>query len=214
MAREGRESSGLGGEDRGVRGLGRGVSSDSDQAGSPLVGGAVCHWPRPTPQLPGPSNAGQCRARPSISRLQPGLPFSSALPASPLLFYLLLLFYNVFIFNWRIIGLQCCVCFCIHQHESAVGIHRSPLPRASLHLPPHVSPVGCPRAPGGKSPLPDSSPWISGPEAASSLGRQKQGLRDLSGSWSPQLLSNSETCSLGLAQPWASVSDQRGLGGA
>ena len=140
---------------------------------------------RLTPQLPGASYAGQCRARPSISRLQPGLPFSSMLPASPLLFYLLLLFYNVFIFNWRIIGLQCCVGFCIHQHESAMGIHRSPLPRTSLHLPPHVSPVGCHRAPGGKSPLPDPSPWISGPEATSRLGRQKQGLRDLWGSWSP-----------------------------
>ena len=33
---------------------------------------------------------------------------------------------NLFIFNWRIIALQCCVGFVTYQHESAIGMHMFP----------------------------------------------------------------------------------------
>ena len=38
------------------------------------------------------------------------------------------------------------VVFAIHQHESASGIHVSPLPEPSSHLLPHPIPLGCPSA--------------------------------------------------------------------
>ena len=52
-------------------------------------------------------------------------------------------FLNLFIFNLRIIALQYCVGFAIHQHELATGMHMSPpfrtsLPSPSLR-PPHHS---------------------------------------------------------------------------
>ena len=47
----------------------------------------------------------------------------------------------LFIFNWRILALQCCVGFC-QQHESATGIHVSPPFWTLLSLPA----PGCHRA--------------------------------------------------------------------
>ena len=39
------------------------------------------------------------------------------------------------------------VAFAKHRHESATGIHVSPHPEPSSHLPPHPIALGCPRAP-------------------------------------------------------------------
>ena len=49
-------------------------------------------------------------------------------------------FLKILYFNWRIITLQYCSFFAIHQPESAMGAH---VP----HIPPHCIPLGCPRAP-------------------------------------------------------------------
>ena len=43
--------------------------------------------------------------------------------------------------NYNIVG------FALHGHESARGVHVSPLPKAPSHLPPHPIPLGCPSAP-------------------------------------------------------------------
>ena len=50
-------------------------------------------------------------------------------------------------FNWRVITLQYCDVFVIHQHESAIGIRVSPHPEPCSHLPPYPIPRGCPRVP-------------------------------------------------------------------
>ena len=39
-----------------------------------------------------------------------------------------LFFFNINLFNWRLITLQYCTGFAIHQHESATGIHEFPIP--------------------------------------------------------------------------------------
>ena len=56
-------------------------------------------------------------------------------------------FFKLINFNWKIIALQYCDAFVIHQHESATGTRVSTHPELPFHLPPHLIPLGCPRAP-------------------------------------------------------------------
>jgi len=62
-------------------------------------------------------------------------------------FFLILLFFKFkFInFNWRLITLQYCIGFAIHQHESATG--GAPHPEPPSHLPPCTILLGHPSAP-------------------------------------------------------------------
>ena len=54
-------------------------------------------------------------------------------------------FKNKFIyFNWRLITLQYCIGFPIHQHESAMGV---PHPEPSSSLPPRTITLGQPSTP-------------------------------------------------------------------
>ena len=55
--------------------------------------------------------------------------------------------YKFIYFNWRLITLQYCIGFAIHQHESAMGVHVFSILKTPSHLPPHTIPLGHPSAP-------------------------------------------------------------------
>ena len=65
--------------------------------------------------------------------------------------------YKFIYFNWRLITLQNCIGFAIHQHESATCIHVFPI--LNHHLPPRTIPLGCPGAPDLEALI---VPWQTG----------------------------------------------------
>ena len=74
-----------------------------------------------------------------------------------------MLFVNLFIhFNWRLITLQYCSGFAIHSHESAIGVHVSPIlnpPPTSFPIPSlHSGPSQCT---GPEHPVSCSKPGLA-----------------------------------------------------
>ena len=71
--------------------------------------------------------------------------------------FFLFLKYKFVYFNWRLITLQYCIGFAIHQHESTTGIHVFLILNPSSILPPRTIPLGHPSAPAPRIQYPASN---------------------------------------------------------
>ena len=71
--------------------------------------------------------------------------------------FLFFLFYKFIYFNWRLITLQYCIGFAIHQHESTTGVHVLPI----LNPPPSSLPIPSPQCTSPKHPVSCLEPGLA-----------------------------------------------------